>query len=281
MLGRDVCEQFAKHFDVEKASRHLGDASVDVTDVESVRRAIQQVAYHTVVLCAAYTDVDGCERNPDQAYHVNAFGAANVASVCTDAGVRLLYISTDYVFDGCKPGGYTEWDTPRPINVYGASKWAGEQWVREVCARHWIVRTAWLYGRGGKCFPRTILTAAREGKPLRVVSDQTGSPTYTADLAGVLLQMVIRQVPYGTYHVVNAGAATWYEFACEIVRLAQARGWLSETVQLTPISSREWLSPTKRPTNSVLSMERLRWTGIALPRHWKEALHEYIQCVTK
>lgn len=277
MLGRDVCARFAPHFALITASRRSGDVLVDITDPRSVREAIAHVAPDVVILCAAYTNVDGCERDPDEAYRVNAFGAANVASACVDAGARLLFVSTDYVFDGARQGGYTELDAPRPLNVYGASKLAGEEWVRAVCVRHWIVRTAWLYGVGGKCFPRAILNAAREGKPLRVVNDQTGSPTFTWDLAGVLLEMVQRGVPYGTYHVVNQGSATWYEVACEVVRLSRERGILTQSASVLPISSVEWLSPTHRPANSVLKMERLRWAQIALPRHWKDALGDYIQ----
>ncbi|MCS6830636.1 MAG: dTDP-4-dehydrorhamnose reductase [Armatimonadota bacterium] len=277
MLGQDVCARFAPHFALLTASRRSGDIRMDITDSEATRRAIEQSAPDVVILCAAYTDVDGCERNPQEAYRVNAFGAANVASVCAEAGASLVYISTDYVFDGAKCEGYTEWDTPHPLNVYGASKLVGEQWVREVCPRHWIVRTAWLYGVGGRCFPRTILNVAREGKPLRVVNDQTGSPTFTWDLAGALLEMVQRSVAYGTYHVVNEGAATWYQVACEVIRLATGWGLLSAEVSIEAISSREWHSPTRRPAYSVLNMERLRWAGVALPRHWREALQDYIQ----
>lgn len=277
MLGQDVCAQFAPHFALMTASRRAGDFRLDITDGKTTRRVIRETAPDVVILCAAYTDVDGCERNPEEAYRANAFGTANVASACADAGARLLFISTDFVFDGAKRNGYTEWDTPRPLNVYGASKLAGEEWIRQICPRHWIVRTAWLYGLGGRCFPRTILNAAREGKPLRVVNDQTGSPTFTRDLAGVLLEIVQQNVAYGTYHVVNQGSATWYEVACEVVKLATERGLLSAQISVIPITSREWLSPTRRPTYSVLNMERLRWAGISLPRHWKEALRDYIQ----
>lgn len=277
MLGQDICARFAPRFALITASRRSGEIHLDITDTEATRRVVVESAPDVVILCAAYTDVDGCERNPEEAYRVNTFGAANVASACVDVGARLLFISTDFVFDGTKRNGYTEWDTPRPLNVYGASKLAGEQWIREICPRHWIVRTAWLYGVGGKCFPRTILNAAREGKPLRVVNDQTGSPTFTWDLAGVLLEMLTRNVAYGTYHAVNQGSATWYELACEVLNLARKRGILESNTPVTAIGSREWLSPTHRPACSVLSMERLRWAGVSLPRHWKEALQDYIQ----
>lgn len=276
MLGQDVCARFAPHFDLVTASRRAGDIPFDITDAEATRRALRSVTPEVVVLCAAYTDVDGCELHPDEAYRVNAFGTANVASACVDVGARLLYVSTDYVFDGAKGDGYTEWDAPRPLSVYGASKLAGEQAIRQVCPRHWTVRTAWLYGRGGKCFPRTILRAAREGKPLRVVNDQRGSPTFTWDLAGALLEMVQHEVAYGTYHVVNGGSATWYEVACEVVRLAHERGWLPREVSVTPIRSDEWHSPTRRPACSVLKMEKWRWAGLTPLRSWQEALREYM-----
>ncbi|MDW8289688.1 MAG: dTDP-4-dehydrorhamnose reductase [Armatimonadota bacterium] len=276
MLGQDVYARFAPHFTVVSTSRQGGDVRLDITDGEATRRVVSETAPDVVVLCAAYTDVDGCERNPEEAYRINAFGTANVASACTEVGARLLYVSTDYVFDGDKGDGYTEWDAPHPLNVYGASKLAGEAWIREVCPRHWTVRTAWLYGVGGRCFPRTILRAAREGKPLRVVNDQRGSPTFTWDLAGALLEMVQREVAYGTYHVVNGGTATWYELACEVVRLARERGWLSAEVSVTPIHSHEWPSPTRRPACSVLKMERWRWAGLTPLRHWREALRDYM-----
>ena len=276
MLGQDICARFAPYFSLVTAARRAGEFTLDITDTAAVRRVVEQAAPNVVILCAALTDVDGCERRPEEAYRTNAFGAANVASACADAGARLLFISTDFVFDGGKRSGYTEWDTPRPLNVYGASKLAGEEWIRQTCPRHWIVRSAWLYGRGGKCFPRTILNAARASRPLRVVNDQVGSPTFTWDLAGVLLQMVQNGAPYGTYHAVNSGCATWYELACETMQLARERGSLAAEVPITPISSREWLSPTQRPAYSVLAMERLRWAGIPLPRHWKEALRDFM-----
>jgi dTDP-4-dehydrorhamnose reductase len=281
MLGQDVCARFRPHFQLVTAARRSGDFTLDITDTAAVRRVVEQVAPDVVILCAAATDVDGCERHPEQAYRTNAFGAANVASACADVGARLLFISTDFVFDGTKRTGYTEWDTPRPLNVYGASKLAGEEWIRQTCPRHWMVRTAWLYGTGGRCFPRTILNAAREGRLLRVVNDQVGSPTFTQDLAEVLLQMVQKGVPYGTYHAVNSGSTTWYELACETMQLARERGLLEAEVSITPISSREWLSPTQRPAYSVLAMERLRWAGIPLPRHWKEALKDFMYRLDK
>lgn len=276
MLGQDVCTRFAPHFEVVTASRRAGDILLDITDGEATRRALHSVAPEVVVLCAAYTDVDGCERHPEEAYRVNAFGTVNVASACAEVGARLLYISTDYVFDGQKDGGYTEWDIPHPLNVYGASKLVGEQWIREVCPAHWIVRTAWLYGLGGRCFPRAVVTAAREGKPLRVVHDQKGSPTFTWDLAGALLEMVQREVAHGTYHVVNEGAATWYEVACEAVQIAAERGWLPKGFPVTPIRSNEWPSPTRRPAYSVLKMEKWRWAGLAPLRYWREALRDFM-----
>lgn len=277
MLGQDVCERFAPHFTLVTASRRSGDIQLDITDARSVYYTIADIKPNVVVLCAAYTDVDGCERHPEQAYRVNAFGTGCVASACANVGARLLYISSDYVFNGAKRTGYTEWDKPEPLNVYGASKLAGENWIREVCPRHWIVRSAWLYGIGGKCFPLTILNAARQGRLLSVVDDQVGSPTFTADLAEVLLSVVQNELPYGTYHAVNTGSATWYELACEVIRLARAQGLLTKETRVTPIKSDEWLSPTRRPAYSVLKMERLRWAGIALPRDWREALREYVK----
>lgn len=162
----------------------IGDViPLDITDTQSVRNMLFEAHPDLVIHSAAYTNVDGCEREPEKAYKVNAFGTWNVAAGCAEVGAPILYISTDFVFDGEKTEPYYEFDTPNPISHYGASKYSGEWFVRTLCPKHYIVRTAWLYGENGKNFPFTILELAKTRKEIKVVSDQIGSPTFTYDLA--------------------------------------------------------------------------------------------------
>jgi dTDP-4-dehydrorhamnose reductase len=219
-----------------------------------------------VVHAAAETDVDGCEREPERAMAVNAEGTRRVAEGCRRSGAGLVYVSTDYVFDGQKGSGYAEWDPPAPPNVYGCSKLEGERAVRMVAAHWTIVRTAWLYGLHGRNFVKTILGRAAAGEPLRVVDDQVGSPTYAADLADAVALLLSRGRT-GIYHVTNSGACSWYEFAREILRLA---GF--DPITVAPITSEQLNRPARRPGYSAL--ENAAWQAVGFPplRSWREAL---------
>ncbi len=270
MLGTDLVQRLGSSSQVVCAADDRGDFVIDITRPADTMGCMKQASPDAVVLTAAYTNVDGCETDPETAHRINAYGAGVVASVCAKQGIPLMYISTDFVFDGHSTEPYTEWAEPAPLGVYGRSKLEGEKWVREVCPAHWIVRTAWLFGRNGKCFPRSILQAAREHKPLRVVSDQVGSPTYTRDLADVLASLIEIEAPFGTYHAVNAGEISWHGFAEEILRQAG----IHQSVE--PIASDAYPSPTRRPAYSVLSTERLRWAGISPLRPWNEALGAFL-----
>ena len=219
-----------------------------------------------VVHAAAVTDVDGCERQPEVAMAVNAEGTRRVAEGCRRAGAGLLYLSTDYVFDGRKGAPYVEGDPTGPLNAYGCSKLEGEAAVRCVAPRWMIVRTAWLYGRQGKNFVKTICEKAAGGEPLRVVDDQVGSPTYATDLAEAIARLVSLGQS-GTYHVTNGGACSWYEFAQEILRLAGFG-----PVPLSPISSGELDRPARRPAYSVLANAAWQAAGLPPLRPWPEAL---------
>ncbi len=248
----------------------LSHQVLDVTDGSAVRTAIQKAAPDVVVHAAAWTNVDGCEGDPDRAFAVNALGTRNVALACQAAGVACCYLSTDYVFDGTKANPYLEWDRPNPLSVYGASKLAGEQEIKAHLERFWIVRTSWLYGPGGRHFVGTILEKARAGESLRVVNDQIGSPTLTSDLARALRTLITTQA-YGTYHLTNSGACSWYEFALEILRLSG----LGAT-PVKAISSMELTRAAKRPQNSRL--RNLCWDALGHPalRSWEKALQAYL-----
>jgi dTDP-4-dehydrorhamnose reductase len=242
----------------------------DISRETSVQKAFGDLRPDFVFHLAAYTDVDGCEEHPQMAREVNAQGTRNVARSCAEIGAVLLYVSTDYVFDGSMERPYREDDAPNPLSVYGQSKLGGEQHVQSLLARHFIVRSSWLYGPRGKNFVATILKAAKERDELRVVSDQRGSPTYTEHLAVKLAQMV-RVQSYGIYHVTGAGNCSWFEFAQAILELG---GF--ERVRVVPISTQELGRKAPRPANSVLENRRLIESHLGALPHWREGLAHYL-----
>lgn len=226
-----------------------------------------------VVHAAAATDVDRCEREPELATLVNVEGTRRVAEGCRRVGAGLVYVSTDYVFDGRKGTPYTEEDQPAPLNIYGHSKLEGEQAVRGLAPRWAIVRTAWLYGTHGKNFVKTICEKAAGGGPLRVVDDQVGSPTYAADLADAMARLLSRGLT-GTYHVTNGGTCSWYEFAREILRLA---GFAS--VPLSRMTSEELDRPARRPGLSALANVAWQAAGLSPLRPWGKALADMLSAL--
>lgn len=273
MLGTDLAKVLADHDLI--LTDVVGDVrQLDITDADAVMRAIREERPQTVIHSAAYADVDGCERDPDKAYLVNALGTWNVATACREYDAAIVYVSTDFVFDGEKGEPYTEYDAGNPLGHYGGSKLAGERHVRELCPRHYIARTAWLYGEHGKNFPFSIMNAAKTRPELKVVADQIGSPTFTADLAATIGNLIGSPM-YGTYHVTNKGTCSWYEFAKEILRLAGITG-----VEVLPIKAEEWPSPTKRPKYSVLRHLSLELQGRDDLREWQDALADFISRVT-
>ncbi len=268
MLGSDLCEVLAASHEV----RGVDLQDFDVTDAEDTIRAVSGERPEAVVHCAAWTDVDACERDAERAFKQNAGGTWNIASAAAEVGAAMIYVSTDYVFDGAKGEPYTEFDSPNPLNVYGASKLAGEQAVRSLVPRHHVVRSAWLYGARGRNFVGAILRAAEERDEIPVVADQFGSPTHTRDLAQAIADIVLpgRAAP-GTYHLVNSGVCSWAELASEALRLA------GRDAAVRPITSAEWPSPARRPAYSAL---RSRWLELqALPalQPWKKALKSYVE----
>ena len=264
-LGRKLEERFRTSHELI-----LTDIDeLDIRDRSAVARALQQTRPDVVINCAAYTDVDGCEADPAKAFAINEHGARNVAEACAATGALLCHISTDYVFDGCSDKPYTENDIPTPLSVYGKSKLAGEQQVQKAIPRHLIVRTSWLFGVYGDNFIKTIIRLSETNNEIRVVNDQTGSPTYAEDLAVVIETLVMRPHAFGIYHVCNTGTCTWYSFAIEALAL------LGKKTRVVPITSHELGRPALRPRFSALDTSKFRAaTGMPL-RHWREALEAY------
>jgi dTDP-4-dehydrorhamnose reductase len=233
---------------------------------------IVAAAPEVVIHAGAHTDVDGAERNPALAMAVNADGTERVARAAAQVGARLIYISTDYVFDGEGTRPYVETDRTNPVSAYGVSKCAGEQRAMACCENVLVIRTAWLYGLQGKNFVKTMLQLAAERPCLKVVADQRGCPTFAEDLAGMIGQLVTHPVR-GVLHVTNEGHCTWHEFATEIVRLSGHR------VPVEPITTADMPRPAKRPTYSVLSAERLHHLGFTMPS-WQDGLQRFMKALS-
>ena len=266
MLGQAMVNEFmVKGWNV-LATDH---STLDITDFPAVRAAVAAQRPELVVNCAAYTAVDKAETEPGPAFAVNALGPRNLALACLESGCALLHISTDYVFDGEKGEPYEVWDSPNPLNIYGKSKLWGENYVRSLTARHYLVRTSWLFGPGGKNFVSAMLNLAANKAPLRVVDDQLGCPTYTLDLARACSSLV-ETGAFGIYHVTNQGSTTWFKFAVEVFRQAGLQ------VDVVPIRTGELLRPARRPMNSCLDSFPLRETvGYLLPA-WQDALSRFL-----
>jgi dTDP-4-dehydrorhamnose reductase len=242
----------------------------DISQEAAVQKAFRDLRPEFVYHLAAYTDVDGCEANPQLAMQVNAEGTANLARSCAEVGAAMLYVSTDYVFDGSGQRPWREDDTPNPLSVYGKSKSQGEQAVVRYLKPHLITRSSWLFGPKGKNFVSTILKLAAERDELRVVSDQRGSPTYTRHLA-VKLAELINCKAYGIYHVTGSGSCSWFEFTQAILK---SSGF--NHVRVVPISTQESARRAPRPAFSVLENRRLTESHMGLLPHWDEGLADYL-----
>jgi dTDP-4-dehydrorhamnose reductase len=267
MLGRALTPALAvAGWDV--TAYDIDDA--DITRADDIRALLEAAKPAVVVHAAALTDVDGCERDPDRAYAVNALGTRNVAAVCRDLDAELLYVSTDFVFDGTKREPYIEDDPIGPLCVYGRSKAWGEQFVRELTLRHWVVRTQWLYGPGGGNFVDTMRRLFRERDEVRVVTDQIGSPTATRDLAAALVR-ILDGGGHGTYHASCRGETSWFGLAEFVAREVDYRG------ALRAVTAAEWNAPAARPPYSVLRNYHLELTVGDPCRGWEEAVSEHVR----
>jgi dTDP-4-dehydrorhamnose reductase len=247
----------------------LSSRDVDIRDGEEVREIAGKLRPEWIVLVAAYTDVDGCQSHPDLAFAVNRDGAVNVAEAAKQVAAKLLFLSSDYVFDGKKTSPYETGDARNPQSVYGRSKAEAEVRLLEVLPECCIVRTSWLFGAGGKCFPDTILKLAATRPALDVVSDQRGCPTYSVDLARAIMQLC-RKDASGIVHVNNTGDCSWFEFAREITRAAGL------TADVRPVSTAQMARPAPRPAYSVLSPASLQRWDVPMPS-WPDALQRYLR----
>lgn len=279
MLGTDarrlLAEQGHQIIPTDVGHAAIGEIlPLDITDVPAVRALFAETRPDLVFHGAAYTNVDGCERDPDLAHKVNALGTWVIASAAEEIGAALVAISTDFVFDGAKGTAYTEFDVPSPISHYGASKLVGENLARAACRRCYIVRTSWLYGVHGKNFPYTVINLAKTKLELPIVADQFGTPTYTVDLVNTIGEII--QTPlYGVYHVSNGGETNWEGFAQAI--LAKTN---SSQVLVKPITSDDYAqmfgSPTRRPAYSVMRHYALELQGKDTLQSWEEALDAFL-----
>ena len=259
-LGLDVVDAFADHDVVP-----LTHAELDIGVEPNVVAVVRDHGPELIVNCAAWTDVDGCESDPDRAHRDNALGPWWLARAADLVGAAMVHLSTDYVFDGAADQPYREIDAPRPAGEYGRSKAAGEMLVRQTLRAHYIVRTSWVCGARGSNFVRTMLRVGRERGEARVVDDQTGSPTFTRDLAAAIRELAVSG-RYGTYHRTNAGTCTWYELAAATFELAGL------DVDLSPMGSDELDRPAPRPAYSVLDNRHAVTSGLAELPHWREGL---------
>jgi dTDP-4-dehydrorhamnose reductase len=263
LLGKALQEEWESD-----AITGVGSRDADIRDESQVRRLFEQTRPEWTVLAAAYADVDGCERDPQRAHDVNCIGAMNVARVARDSRSKLLFVSTDYVFDGSKGAPYAPGDPVCPINVYGRSKADAEKGLSEILPDCCILRTSWLFGAVGKCFPNTILALAQDQKTLRVVADQVGRPTYNRDLARVIIQLV-HAGARGILHAANDGACSWFDFAGAILRAATLPGVTVEAVRTEDVPR-----PARRPKYSVLSTTNLEPYALRM-RPWRDTLADY------
>lgn len=263
LLGKALVQQWK-----DDTVTGLGSRDVDIRDESQVMVTIKDIRPEWIVLSAAYTDVDGCETNQQLAFDVNCRGAIHVARAARESNSRLLFVSTDYVFDGTKNSPYETTDPRNPGGVYGRSKAQAEQQLLEILPDCCIVRTSWLFGAGGKCFPDTIIKLASTRPVIEVVDDQKGSPTYTVDLAHAIIDLC-RKNARGIIHATNQGECTWFDFARKIVA---GTGLQAE---VRPTTSEEFVRPAKRPAYSVLSLHSLERLGFQMP-NWQDALERYL-----
>lgn len=271
-LGFDVVNELEKR-GIEAVGVDVEE--MDITDKAACDKVITEANVDAVIHCAAYTAVDAAEDNVDVCMKVNAEGTRNIAEVCKKLDIKMMYISTDYVFDGQGTRSWEPDDERHPLNVYGQSKYEGELAVEETLEKFFTVRIAWVFGVNGKNFIKTMLRIGKERGAATVVCDQIGSPTYTYDLARLLVDM-IQTDKYGRYHATNEGLCSWYEFACEIFRAAGM-----DEVKVTPVPSSEYpASKAKRPMNSRISKEKLSENGFERLPDWKDAVARYLKEIT-
>jgi dTDP-4-dehydrorhamnose reductase len=266
MLGHDLVDVLSKENEIYTTTID----TLDITDINKTIKTVKANNPDVLIHAAAFTDVDGSESNPDLAYKVNAIGTRNVAVACQEADCAMVYICTDYVFDGTKNSPYYEYDQTNPLGVYGKTKHTGEVYIRDLLNKFYIVRTSWLYGYHGPNFVKTMLNLAKTTNEISVVNDQLGSPTYTVDLAKAIALLIIKP-SYGIYHITNSEYCSWYDFAKEIFKQAEIE------VDLKPVTTEEYPRPAPRPKFSVLENYNWRMEGHPKIQSYKEALTDYMK----
>lgn len=244
---------------------------LDITNLEMVKDAVNNIKPDYIINCAAYTAVDKAEEQEELAYKINAIGPKNLAIAAKQNDAILVHISTDYVFGGDKPveQDYSEDDEKKPQAVYGTTKLVGEKFIEENCSNYYIFRTAWLYGEGNN-FVRTMINLAKDRDEVSVVNDQHGSPTYAVDLASMVHQAIEKKIPFGVYNATNIGYTTWYDFTKKIYELKNIN------CKVNPVTSEEFVRPAKRPLNSQMSKDKLLKNGIIIPTY-EDALKRYLE----
>lgn len=284
MLARMVLRSAPSEWDIVA----LSHPQFDLTDLSSARMGLSAFQPDVIINCAAYTDVDGAESNEALAFSVNAVGPGNLAQVAKELNATLVHFSSDYVFGGDKTAPYRETDRPDPRSIYGKSKLQGEQLIQDSgLERFFIVRTSWLYGPGGKNFVESMIRLAQQREELRIVADQFGSPTYTADLTQAAFNLLAEETTdarkkrtpgslYGIYHYANEGQCSWHRFAEEIVSLLKTNGATIKAKRILPIPTTAYPLPAPRPSYSVLSKAKYRETTGAIVPNWRQALARYM-----
>lgn len=267
-LGHDVVNELEKR-GIEAVGVDVEE--MDITDAAACETVIKKAKPDAIIHCAAYTAVDAAEENVELCRRVNAEGTRNIAKVCQELDIKMMYISTDYVFNGQGERPWEPDDHREPLNVYGLTKYEGEIAVEQLVKKYFTVRIAWVFGINGKNFIKTMLRLGKERGAVSVVDDQIGSPTYTYDLARLLADM-IQTDRYGRYHATNEGLCSWYEFACEIFRQAGM-----DSVAVTPVDSSSFPAKAKRPANSRMSKEKLEENGFKRLPAWQDALGRYLK----
>lgn len=272
-VGQELVESLTAQPGIELwACNH---AVLDLTDRAAIATLVTTAVPQVIINAAAYTAVDQAESEPALAHAVNAQAPGDLAEVANQVGASLIHLSTDYVFDGQQGTPYREDSPCHPLGIYGRTKWAGEQAIQATCDRHIILRTAWVYGTKGKGnFVKTILRLSQEREHLRVVYDQIGTPTWSRDIAGAIIDLLPHLGPdtYGTYHFTNSGVTSWYDFAVEIVALAASMDLPLTLKQVEPITTADYPTPAQRPAYSVLGCEKLAARLGYKPPHWRQSL---------
>jgi dTDP-4-dehydrorhamnose reductase len=261
------------------------DKEVDITNYPILQEFTKNIELAWIINCSGYTEVDKAEKEMEKAFLINRDGGKNISKIATEKQAKLIHISTDYVFNGKKDThlSYTENDKTEPINIYGESKLAGEREIKETFKKYFILRTAWLYGRGGKNFVSTMLKLFKEKEEIKVVSDQWGSPTYTVDLAEVIVEIINHDSDkFGIYHFTNEGVTNWYEFACTIYDKARRLGLIEDNkkVEIQPIKTEDYPTAARRPRYSVLSKEKIKREFNLKIRDWEDALEDFINTLS-